>query len=112
MASNKSYGRARASVDMSNKENFKADMFRASVHTSSSNGRVASRGNDSKKERRPFRCERLSSIFSRDISSNKEKEKGEWIGIDLRRLAVYMSQTFKRGLYRNFRDDFSKFTII
>lgn len=67
-------------MDMNNKENFRTDNYKASVHTSSSNGKHTNKaGGDnsssSRKERRSFKCERLSNIFSRD-SSNKEKEKG------------------------------------
>lgn len=70
-------------MDMNNKENFRTDNYKASVHTSSSNGKNTNKaGGDnscsnssSRKERRSFKCERLSNIFSRD-SSNKDKEKG------------------------------------
>ncbi|XP_070494454.1 uncharacterized protein [Chironomus tepperi] len=80
-ASNKSY-KTRTNMNMNNKENFRTDNYKASVHTSSSNGKHtnkaggdnSSSNNNNRKERRSFKCERLSNIFSRD-SSNKEKEK-------------------------------------
>jgi len=64
---------------MNNKENFRTDNYKVSVHTSSSNGKHTNKAGDnsnsSRKERRSFKCERLSNIFSRD-SSHKEKDKG------------------------------------
>lgn len=66
------------SVDMNNKENFRSDIFKASVHTSSnsnsnvSNGKSRT-GDSSKKERRSFKCERLSNIFSRDNKEHRDK---------------------------------------
>lgn len=84
--------KTRTSVDMSNKENFRSDIFK--IHTSSSsssnnssynnnnNARNKSENNNSnRKERRSFKCERLSNIFSHRDSSvsassfHKEKEK-------------------------------------
>jgi hypothetical protein len=88
-ANNKSL-RARMSVDLCNKENFKIDIFnkfqssngrRASSYSNgcNNNNNINSSNIINKKERRSFKCERLSNIFSRD-SSNKEKEKINCVG--------------------------------